>query len=236
MEFILRPVYIEREKSKWGGLFKKSSDHNIEFYRMEYYAAIIGETRYKNAIEEAKANNVAEAILKATASGVADVIANIAGNKTAKKIKYRLMNPAWRVMTRTMEEIPAVLCRVDGKRSEIYPRDELYPLLGEPIAPTIEMIPALAIKTTNGEYVFFGNGIQVKDIAKEYERLKLAFNAIKELKALKSKEGGLLKNLFGNVQIPQVKIPFLTPTDHPKELQAENSPEGTQPEEKKNEQ
>ena len=36
IEYIMRPVYIEREISKWGGFFKKASDHKIEFHQMEY--------------------------------------------------------------------------------------------------------------------------------------------------------------------------------------------------------
>lgn len=50
-EYIMRPVYFERSIKKWGGFLKKAEDHKIEFEKMEYYAAIIGEKRFKNAIE-----------------------------------------------------------------------------------------------------------------------------------------------------------------------------------------
>ena len=80
IEFIKRPVYYERGRSKWGGLFKSAGDHKIEFGGMEYYGAIIGETKYKNAIEEAQVSNIVGAVIKATAEGVSDVVANLKRN------------------------------------------------------------------------------------------------------------------------------------------------------------
>ena len=216
IEYIKRPLYFERGKSKWGSLFSGNA-HKIEFGKMDYYAAIIGETKYKNAIEESVPLNLIDATLKAVASGVSNVIADLQKNRIAKSIKYRMMNASWRVFERTLEEIPAALYREDGKVSEVFRKDELYPLLGEPIAPQIEMIPALYINTTNGKYVFFGNGIQVQNIQSEYERLKMAIQAIKSIKEQPAKKPDLLQGILG-VKLPpppKISIPFLTPTERP---------------------
>ena len=122
------------------------------------------------------------------------------------------MNASGRVSERTLVEIPAVLIREDGKRSEVFANDELYPVLGEPIAPTIVMVPALFIQSKDGKYIFFGNGIQIEDINQDYERLKMAVRYVKEMKKQKSleKKGntGLLDGVLK--QIPVVpKVPFL---------------------------
>ena len=107
---------------------------------------------------------------------------------------------------RSYEDIPAVLVRYDGKRSEVFRNDELYPKLGEPIAPTIEKIPALEIVTTTGPYLFFGNGIHLKNIEGDYQRLKMAFESEKQKKLEAQKNGGLLGALFGRPR-PQQSLP-----------------------------
>lgn len=219
IEYIMRPVYIDRGKSRWKS-FIGQKDNKIEFYRMDYYAAIIGENRYKNAVEETTPNNMLEAVVKTVVTGVADVVSDLTGNKKTKKIRYKTMNAAWRVAEKTFEEIPAVLIREDGKRSEIYSHDELYHLLGEPIAPTIVMVPALFIKSSDGDYVFFGNGIQIQNVEMEYERLK---KAVKAYMAIKEKESGWLQNILG-LQLPkapQITIPFLSP-NNPKLIEEKN--------------
>lgn len=206
IEFIQRPLYYETEAVKWGQSGKWPPNGSIKFGQMEYYAAIIGETKYKTAIEEVSTKNVYEALIKTAAVGISEAF-----SKKGKNIRYRIMNPAWRVSVRSLQEIPALLCRKDGKLSEVYANDELYRLLGEPIAPSIVMVPALYVTSNDGNYVFFGNGIQVADVANEYERLKQAIQAYKELKTQQKRVNpGLLQNVLnGRIQKPSIEIPFL---------------------------
>ena len=56
--------------------------------------------------------------------------------------------------------------------SDVYKNDELYPLLGEPIAPVVRTIPALRISTKKDEYLFYGNRIQLDDITAAYSYLR----------------------------------------------------------------
>ena len=202
IEFIKRPAYREFSRSRLSGLFRANPVRCIEFMRMEYYGAIIGETKYKNAVEEAPTRTVFEGAFKMIVGGVNDAIAGFQKNKVAKSIHYRIMNAAGRVFERTLEEIPAILHREDGKESEIFKNDELYPMLGEPIAPSIEMVPALFITSSDGNYVFFGNGIQVYNAEREYERLNGAVRAIKALRAQQASGGGLLQKILG-LKAPQ---------------------------------
>ena len=86
IEFLLRPVYAERQyvgKSIFG---KTSLTSKIEFAQMEYYAAVIDETRYKNAVEEQVPFNMAEAVVKTVIDGIGGVVNAITGGSQRKKI------------------------------------------------------------------------------------------------------------------------------------------------------
>lgn len=206
MEYLLRPVYKEEQCVKKGMLGRSTVETRIVFAQMEYYAAVIDEQKYKNAVEEQVPFNMAEAVVKTVVEGVNGIVSAIFGGGQRKKIVYHLMNAAERMFYRSYEDIPAVLVRYDGKRSEVFRNDELYSKLGEPIAPTIEKIPALEIVTTTGPYLFFGNGIQLKNIEGDYQRLKMAFEREKQKKLEAQKNGGLLGTLFGRPR-PQQSLP-----------------------------
>ena len=227
IEFIMRPLYFETTKTKWGGIGKGLSKASIEFGRMEYYAAIIGEAKYKTAIEDSHTTNIYQDLIKTAAIGISEAF-----SRKGKRVRYRIMNPAWRVSVRSLQEIPALLCRRDGKMSEVYEKDELYPLLGEPIAPSIVMVPALYITSTDGNYVFYGNGIQVDDLPAEYERLKSAIQSIKELKEQQKFGNRLQKAISGRLPKPKIEIPFLKQSQKQKKLleasESVEQPEGSE--------
>ena len=177
IEYIKRPLYYERRASKWSMLFGAGIRHRVEFQAMEYYGAIIGEQRYRNAIESSESRGPLASLAR-TAAGIA---AAFSGREQSHRIRYRIMNAAGRVFERSLDEIPALLWRKDGRTAEVYRNDELYPLLGEPIAPCVELVPALTIATTEGKYIFFGNGIHVPNPENEYARLKQAIRAVKRV-------------------------------------------------------
>lgn len=204
MDYLLRPVYVERQAVKKVMLGRTTIETSIQFAKMEYYAAVIDETKYKNAVEEQVPFNMAEAVVKTVVEGLTGAVNAIFGGGQRKKIVYHLMNAAERSFYRSYEDIPAVLVRYDGKRSEVFRNDELYSKLGEPIAPTIEKIPALEIETNTGKYLFFGNGIHLKSIENDYQRLKLAFEEERQKKlAAQQNNGGILGFLFGKPQQKQ---------------------------------
>ena len=207
MEYLLRPVYAERQYVSKGMFGKTTITTRIEFVQMEYYAAVIDETKYKNAVEEQVPFNMAEAVVKTVVEGIDGVVNAIFGGNQRKKIVYHLMSASERTFYRSYEDIPAVLIRFDGKRSEVYRNDELYSKLGEPIAPTIEKIPALEIDTNAGKYLFFGKGIMLKNIESDYERLKKAFENEKQKKREQVQNGNIITTLFGWInpskQLPQ---------------------------------
>lgn len=210
VEYLLRPVYAERQYVNKGLFGKANMTSKIEFAQMEYYAAVIDETKYKNAVEEQVPFNMAEAVVKTVVEGIGGVVNAIFGGNQRKKIVYHLMSASERTFYRSYEDIPAVLVRFDGKRSEVFRNDELYSKLGEPIAPTIEIIPALEIETTTGKYLFFGKGIMLKNIEGDYERLKSAFEIEKQKKLEQAQNGNIFNTLFGWInppkQLPQQNV------------------------------
>ena len=217
IEYILRPLYTEREVSKWGRSFLGANKHRIEFVKMDYYAAVIGETKYRNAVDEYKPSNFLESVGKTAVEAVQGIADAVIGGSQSKRIKYRLLNAAGRVFVRNFDDIPAVLVRADGKTSDVFRNDELYSLLGEPIAPTIEMVPALEIITTTEPYIFFGNGIQLINIEKEYEKLRIAFEMERQARLEREKnQPNFLTDLFNrilpqpqqvrNIEAPTVKL------------------------------
>lgn len=205
VEFLLRPVYAERQVVRKGMFAKTYVDTVIEFAHMEYYAAVIDETKYKNAIEEQVPINLAEAVVKTVFEGIGGVINAIFGGDQKKKIVYHLMSASERTFYRSYDDIPAVLVRYDGKRSEVFRNDELYPKLGEPIAPTIEKIPAMEIITNDGAYLFFGKGIHLQNIEDDYERLKKAFDIQRQNKLEQQQNGSILDSLFGWLRPPAIQ-------------------------------
>lgn len=203
VEYLLRPVYAERQYESKSFFGKTNLVSRIEFAKMEYYAAVIDETKYKNAVEEQVPFNMAEAVVKTVVEGIGGVVNAIFGGGQRKKIVYHLMSSSERTFYRSYDDIPAVLVRFDGKRSEVFRNDELYLKLGEPIAPTVEKIPALEIETTTGKYLFFGNGIMLKNIESDYERLKGAFEAEKQKKLEQAQNGNILNNLLKRFTPPK---------------------------------
>ena len=229
VEYLLRPIYAERQYVSKGLFGKSSITSRIEFAQMEYYAAVIDETKYKNAVEEQNPVNMAEAVVKTVVEGIGGIVNAIIGGSQRKKIIYHLMSASERTFYRSYEDIPAVLVRSDGKRSEVFRNDELYSKLGEPIAPTIEKIPALEIETVAGKYLFFGGGIMLKNIESDYERLKLAFEAEKQKKLEQAQSGNIFNTLFGWLNppkpLPKPQDSVSTPTDQ-KKLPEASVPEG----------
>lgn len=197
-EYIYRPVYREAEKS----LANMFSGKKYVFLTMQPYAAIFDETKHKSSLREYKAKNFKESLGKEVAEGVVTSIADKLNIKTIKYQKYKCINLAGRIFTTYLVDIPAVLLRLDGKVSDVQKDDELYRLLGEPISPTIEFVPALEI-IGNRNYCFYGNGIQLENVSDDYERLKekmAQFQYSKvQLQAPKSK--------ISLPHLPQMKLP-----------------------------
>ena len=174
-EYIYRPLYQEISNK----IIRLASRKHYEFSKMVPYAAILSDDEYTLAIKKAKASSVKDAVLKDVAIGVISKVADKLSIKELKSKKYKCINVAGRVFECFLDDVPAIITRNDGKISEVHKGDELYPLLGEPIAPAIYIIPALKIEASE-KYIFYGNSIQINDTTSEYEKLKNLMTEFKD--------------------------------------------------------
>lgn len=200
-EYIYRPTYTEAE----GGIFGK----RFRFYKMQPYAAIIGDAEKRSAMSQYDARTFKNSLGKDVFEDIRTTIGDKFNIKAIRSTKYRCINQTGRTFTTYLEDVPALIMRADGKASDVHKNDELYSKLGEPIAPAINIVHALTIKA-NQKYIFYGNGIQIEDIASEFERLKEAvdsYTAEKKSKALgskmKSSIGKLTKRTDKPTELPQ---------------------------------
>lgn len=180
-EYIYRPAY--RERLSHGFSLKRFQLGQYEFAEMIPYASVLVTTdrEYKLATKDAEAKTVGAAIVKDMAHG----LLSKAGSKVTRK-RYHCKNIAGRCFTIYLDDIPAVLLRGDGKMSDVYKNDELYPMLGEPIAPVVMTVPALRIATKKEEYFFFGNRIQIENMEEVYGFLRQRMDMLKLEKSSKS--------------------------------------------------
>lgn len=176
-EYIYRPLYKETESFIRKGFFGKK----YEFSCMEPYALICSESSHKSAVEAYDAKGLKDSIGKDIWGSVMTTVGDKFNIKALRAKKYTCVNQAGRKIVTYLEDIPTVLIRRDGKMSDVQKNDELYHLLGEPIAPTINIINALFIKAKD-EFLFLGAGIHVDDAMIAYERLKSEMSEYEELK------------------------------------------------------
>lgn len=198
-EYIYRPAYAESEKS----ILNTLSGRKFVFCGMQPYAAIIDEKGNKSSLSSYKAKDFKESVGKDVFEDVRSAIGDKFNVKSIKSKKYTCVNQTGRIFTTYLEDIPAQLGRRDGKFSDVRKNDELYPLLGEPIAPAINIVPALTI-IADEDYTFYGNGIQLQDVSQEYERLKYEYGAY--LEARKDSKSQLsLSDKFAKIKLPGKK-------------------------------
>ncbi|MBR2645623.1 MAG: hypothetical protein IKD54_10110 [Clostridia bacterium] len=176
-EYIYRPLYREQL-----GTLKKIRGSKYVFSEMVPFASVLvaDDKHYKLATKEAYAKTVGESIIKDMASLALSRIQSKAGRK-----KYHCQHISGRYFTVYLDDIPATLIRSDGKMSDVYENDSLYPLLGEPIAPAVLTVPTLKITTKNEEYLFYGNGIQLSDVNSAYVALGSKVDSMAALKESK---------------------------------------------------
>lgn len=196
-EYIYRPAYYVTNEFLIGKRYR--------FSHMVPYAAIYEEAVYSSADKAFKALSAGQAAAIDAKNALFSTLGDKLNIKVWKYSKYTCRNQAGRVFTTYIQDIPACIETAEGKRSEVYPHDELYKQLGEPIAPSIEFIPALLILTKDELFTFYGNGIQI-DTDAEYERLKESMAAFEQEKASKSATKAFEK---AKAALPKITAPKL---------------------------
>ena len=173
-EYIYRPSYREQT-----GMLRKNGRTKYEFCQMIPFAAVLvaDDKHYKLASRQAYAKSIKDSIIKDVA-----VMTLSRLKSRVERRQYHCQNISGRFFTVFLDDIPALLIRNDGKVSDVYKNDSLFPLLGEPIAPAVMTVPTLKIVTKNEDFLFYGNGIQLQDVQAAYTEIGARMDSIAELK------------------------------------------------------
>lgn len=203
-EYVYRPCYTVQIDKGILGLSKGQKKY--VFHHMEPYAAIISEKGFSSATEKYETKTLLESMGKDTFNAVG-IVADRMRHKKLKAKKYVLKNTAGRIFSSYLDEIPVLaMDETTGKATDVYKYDPEYALLlGDNPTPAINMVYALKISTKEEEFLFFGNGIQLEDVGREYERLKL----VMEEYSVQKKDGMKLNVPKKTVTLPKINIPLL---------------------------
>lgn len=114
----------------------------------------------------------AEKVVGGAASWVADMLRiDASGSK-----EYRILTQGRRLEKVRLRNIPAKVTFLSGKVSDVYKNDSIYEFLGEPIAPTVVVVPTLVVVLEKTNYVFFGGGFDIEDAEGVYHSLFGTYN------------------------------------------------------------
>ena len=199
VEFVFRPVFRESRKMMMVAI----SGKKYEFSHMEPFAAIIGQEGHKSELGEYKAKDFKEALGKDISGAVIYSIADKLKLKAFKRQKYQCVNLAGRAFSTYLEDVPAKMMWADGRVAGVYKEDKLYTILNEITTPGVEYITALIVKA-NEVFCFYGDGIQIADASREYERLRQEQAVYMQEKSHKKVSG---KEKLSLPTIPKLNLP-----------------------------
>lgn len=219
-EAIYYPAYQETQemKSSLFARFGSQDKKKFTFVNLVPFGILL-EAKERPHIGDYKVESFSEAAGQSILSGVGDFLTG-AGNliadafqiDTSGNMKLRILTTGRRVVEMRLRDLPAKVCLLSGKVSDVYKNDPIYPFLGEPISPTINRTKALMIKAGRETYAFFGNGIDLTDqqIDETYHALLESYNLLQQQKEEKKKLNvGRPLIQLPKIEMPKINIPFL---------------------------
>ena len=238
-ECLFYPSYQEMEDqffslfSRFGAERKKK----FKFVQMVPYGMLLGDKeKPQNGGYEIK--SFGEAVALNVLSGVGKAVenmTNLAVDKlridTSGNKEYRIRTQGNRLMNIKIRDVPAKVRFLSGKVSDVYKNDPIYEFLGEPIAPTVAVVPALVITVDKATHVFLGGGIDLVDAEGTYQQLFEVYKQFREESEKKKTVSALPKISLSlpKINIPSIKIqsPFVIGKRETKDIAGE-LPENTE--------
>lgn len=212
-DYLFYPAYQEVQEQKFSLFARKgaSDKKKFEFVKMVPFGAVLND-REKPCVGSYEVKSFGEAVTFNILSDVGkklENVANIAADllrvDTSGNTEYHILTQGRRLTNIRLRDIPAKVCFLSGKVSDVYKNDSIYEFLGEPIAPTIVTVPTLVVTVDKTTYAFFGSGIDLMDAEVTYQTLLEAYNQYQESNK-KEKAAALPKF---NVNIPKISIPAI---------------------------
>ena len=213
-ECLFYPAYQEVEEQTFS-LFARRGEKEkkkFRFVKMVPYGVLLSDKEkpvnggYEiKSFGEAAALNVLAGVSK-TVGNVANIAADMLRIDTSGNKEYRIRTQGGRLETIKLRDIPAQVRFLSGKVSDVYKNDSIYGYLGEPIAPTKAVMPALAVTVEKSTYVFLGGGIDLEDAEATYHQLFEVYKQYQEESEKKKAPTALPKI---NLSLPKLNMPSI---------------------------
>lgn len=211
-ECLLYPAYQEVEEQTFS-LFARRGEKEkkkFSFVKMVPYGILLSDKEkpvnggYEiKSFGEAAALNVLDRVSKKVGN-VANIAADVLRIDTSGNKEYRIRTQGGRLETIKLRDIPAQVRFLSGKISDVYKNDSIYGYLGEPIAPTRAVVPALVVTVEKATHVFLGGGIDLVDAEATYHQLFEAYRQFQEEFERKKTSAALPKI---NLSLPKLNMP-----------------------------
>ena len=213
-ECLFYPAYQEMKEQIFSQFARFGAERKkkFKFLKMVPFGMLLSEKEkpinggYEvKAFKEAVAFNILSGVGKAVGN-VANLAADALRIDTFGNKEFRVRVQGGRLINIKLRDIPAKVMFLSGKVSDVYKNDPIYDYLGEPIAPTIAVVPALVVTLDKSTNVFLGGGIDIDDAEATYHQLFEAYKQFQEVEPEKKSTVALPRI---NINLPKLSMPSI---------------------------
>lgn len=213
-ECLFYPAYQEMEEQTFSlfARFGAERKKKFKFVKMVPFGMLLSDKEKPQnggyeikSFGEAAALNVLAGVGKAV-ENVANLAADVLRIDTSGNKELRIRTQGGRLTNMKLRDVPAKVMFLSGKVSDVYKNDPIYEFLGEPIAPTIAVVPTLVITIDRATHVFMGGGIDLDDAETTYHQLFEVYKQFQEESDKKRAPAALPKI---NLSLPKLSMPSI---------------------------
>jgi len=210
---IFYPVYQEVHTQTFSLFARKNAENKrkFEFVKMIPYGILLSNKErplsdnYEiKSFGEAAAFDILSKMGKALGNA-ATLAADMLRIDTSGNTEYNILTEGRRVTHIKLRDIPAKVRFLSGKVSDVYKNDPIYEFLGEPISPTVVVVPTLVVTVDKATRVFFGSGIDLEDAEATYHALLDTYNRFQE----ENSKGKNVSFPKFSMSIPKLSVPSI---------------------------
>lgn len=213
-ECLFYPAYQEVEEQTFSlfARFGAEKKKKFKFVNMVPFGMLLSEKeKPQNGGYEIKSFGEAAAMSILTEVGkkvenVANIAADLLRIDTSGNKEYRVRTQGGRLISIKLRDIPAKVMFLSGKVSDVYKNDSIYEFLGEPIAPTVAVVPTLVVTVDKTTLVYLGGGIDLDDVDAAYHQLFEVYKQFQEEEVKKKTTTALPKI---SLNLPKLSMPSI---------------------------
>jgi len=213
-ECLFYPAYQEMEEQTFSlfARFGAEKKKKFKFVKMAPFGMLLSDKEKPQnggyeikSFGEAAALNILAGVGKAVGN-MANLAADMLRIDTSGNKEFRIRMQGGRLTNIKLRDIPAKVMFLSGKVSDVYKNDPIYEFLGEPIAPTIAVVPTLVVTVDKATHVFLGGGVDLDDAETTYHQLFELYKQYQE-ETDKKKSSPVLPKI--NLSLPKLNMPSI---------------------------